>query len=369
MIRRLRPCGRPLRRNMRKRGAGFLTLTLAAAMVTGCIPRGGAIEPANKAPAAASTPKSLLPEEQLVVPEQKIIAETPSWSPAVVERNAVLVETSTYLVQPGDGLYRIESRTGAGVGQIIATNALETPYALKVGQQLTIPGGLYHRVGRGETGIAIARAYGASWADIVDINHLQSPYILRDGQRLRLPDSASAIPVSGDPSPEQRAASFSLNIDDIVTGGEPALASPGTPAPSLTPIVRKAGTFGGQFAWPLNGTLLSRFGSKGGGKVNDGINIAGKLGTDVRAAADGIVVYSGNEIGVFGGLVLIDHGSGWITAYGHLGRLNVARGDTVKSNQAIGTVCETGYVSQPQLHFEIRKDRKPIDPLTKLSAK
>jgi murein DD-endopeptidase MepM/ murein hydrolase activator NlpD len=81
------------------------------------------------------------------------------------------------------------------------------------------------------------------------------------------------------------------------------------------------------------------------------------------------VVYSGNEIGVFGGLVLVDHGDGWITAYGHLGQLSVVRGNRIKKGQAIGSVGDTGYVTQPQLHFEIRKDRKPLDPLTKLSAR
>jgi murein DD-endopeptidase MepM/ murein hydrolase activator NlpD len=293
-----------------------------------------------------------------IVPEQAIIADTPSWSPAVVERNAQAVEAGDYLVQPGDTLYRIESKTGAGLAQIVSANDLPYPYVVRVGQKLTIPGGLYHRVGAGETGIAIARAYGSSWADIVSLNSLQYPYILREGQRLRLLDSAAAVPPPRDLTPEQRADAFSLNIDDIVTGGEPAssiIVAPARPA-----------TFAGAFAWPLNGTLLARFGSQGGGKVNDGINIAGANGTPVSAAADGVVVYSGNEIGVFGGLVLVDHGGGWITAYGHLGRLDVKRGDKVSAGQSLGSVGDTGYVTQPQLHFEIRKDRKPIDPLTKL---
>ena len=64
--------------------------------------------------------------------------------------------------------------------------------------------------------------------------------------------------------------------------------------------------------------------------------------------------------------MLIDHGGGWVTAYGHLGRLDVARGDKVRVGQSLGSVGETGYVTQPQLHFEIRKNRKPLDPLTRL---
>jgi murein DD-endopeptidase MepM/ murein hydrolase activator NlpD len=102
--------------------------------------------------------------------------------------------------------------------------------------------------------------------------------------------------------------------------------------------------------------------------VNDGLNISAVSGTPVRASAPGTVVYSGNEIGVFGGLVLVDHGGGWVTAYGHLGSLSVTKGDRVTAGQPIGAVGETGYVTQPQLHFEIRKDRKPINPQTVLPA-
>ena len=127
--------------------------------------------------------------------------------------------------------------------------------------------------------------------------------------------------------------------------------------------------FGGAFAWPVQGQVISRFGSKGGGKVNDGLNIAAAEGTFVGASGDGVVVYSGNEIGVFGGLVLIDHGGGWVTAYGHLGELTVARGDKVTAGQKLGSVGTTGYVDQPQLHFEIRRDRKPLDPATMLPAR
>jgi murein DD-endopeptidase MepM/ murein hydrolase activator NlpD len=331
---------------------------LATFSLAACIPPGSG----DYRIGTAEAPINNVAAVPQMVPEQAIIADTPSWSPAVVERNAQLVERQDYLVQAGDTLYRIEAKTGAGLSQIAIANDLSPPYSVRLGQRLTIPGGLYHRVGSGETGIAIARAYGASWADIVTLNGLQQPYIIRQGQRLRLPDSASAVPISGDFSPEQRADAFSLNIDDIVTGGEPALAETGMAA------IAKPGIFAGAFIWPLRGTILSRFGSQGGGKVNDGLNIAGPNDMAVGSAADGVVVYSGNEIGVFGGLVLVDHGSGWVTAYGHLGRLDVKRGDKVQAGQSLGGVGETGYVTQPQLHFEIRKDRKPLDPMTKLGA-
>ena len=75
-----------------------------------------------------------------------------------------------------------------------------------------------------------------------------------------------------------------------------------------------------------------------------------------------MVAYSGDEIGVFGGLILISHGTGWVTAYGHADKLNVTRGQKVKAGDIIGLAGDSGYVQEPQLPFEIRKDRKPVDP-------
>ncbi len=333
--------------------AGLLALA-------GCIPQGGGDYRIGR-PTAAN------PQ---IVPETGEVLKTPSWQPASVVRNSSAARSGAYTVQPGDTLYRIVNKTGASLTDIARANGLSSPYLLQVGQQLEIPAGLYHNVNSGETGIAIARAYGVRWSDIVALNRLEEPFILQIGQRLRLPDSAAAIPAGGELTPEQRAAAFSLDIDDIVTGGEPAtvVAGPSTPVSLASPIARPSG-FSGSFRWPVRGRLVSSFGSKGGGKVNDGIDIAAARGTPVGAAGDGVVVYSGNEIGVFGGLILVDHGGGWVTAYGHLGRLNVARGDRVTAGQALGSVGDTGYVSTPQLHFEIRKDRKPLNPITKLPAR
>jgi murein DD-endopeptidase MepM/ murein hydrolase activator NlpD len=344
-------------------------LAAASLALSGCIPQGGGDYRIQSARPSAQTP--------LPVPESEVIAPTPSWNPATVERNSREVERGVYMVESGDTLYRIVSKTGASLTDIANANNLSAPYVLRLGQQLIIPAGLYHNVNAGETGIAIARAYGVTWSEIISLNTLQAPYILNIGQRLRLPASASASVLAGpsevgDISAEQQAAAFSLNIDDIVTGSEPAFveATPTkSPSVSLASSIARPASFSGNFGWPLDGALLSRFGSKGGGKVNDGINIAAQNGVPVRASGNGVVVYSGNEIGVFGGLILVDHGSGWVTAYGHLGQLQVARGDKVTAGQTIGNVGETGYVDQPQLHFEIRKDRKPVDPISKLSLR
>jgi len=354
-----------------RRSATFLALLTVP--LSACIPRGGTDYRINSSaePRSAEYDATVAPRigetsrDPVLVPEKEIVAETPSWSPAKVNRNARSVTASTYVVKNGDSLFAIANRTGAGATAIADANGLTPPYALQIGQRLNIPGGVFHRVGEGETGIAIARAYGISWPDVVALNRLPPPYTLQVGQNLRLPDAALPELAAGDEtSPEARAASFTLDIDTILTGSTPAQARAATVAPALP---RSA--FAGTFSWPLSGSLISRFGSQGGGRVNDGIKIAAAANTAVGAAGEGIVVYAGNEISVLGGLILIDHGGGWMTAYGHLGSLEVERGDRVQRGQRLGGVGSTGYVDSPQLHFEIRKDRRPVDPITKLPAR
>ena len=117
-----------------------------------------------------------------------------------------------------------------------------------------------------------------------------------------------------------------------------------------------------QFGWPVKGRVLSDFGSTIGGGRNDGINIAAPYGEPIRAAADGTVSYSGNDLKSYGNLVLIRHGDNYVTAYAHSERILVSRGEHVAKGQVIGYAGSTGDVSQPQLHFEIRRGVQPIDP-------
>jgi murein DD-endopeptidase MepM/ murein hydrolase activator NlpD len=275
------------------RGTRLALILITATSISACIPRGAGDyrlgkprddvdvsepEPVNKGRVASGDPVSILP------------AGTPDWSPASVEHNAKQVEGAVYTVRAGDTLYRIGNETGAGADAIARANSLFAPFALRVGQQIDIPAGLFHRIAPGETGIAIARAYGVSWTDMVALNALEAPYVLRSGQYLRLPDAAS-LPEIGAP-PVTRPGSFTLNIDDIVTGGQPAVAETGV-APSrgfATPVTGPA-SFAGNFGWPLTGTLLSRFGAKGGGQVNDGVDIGAPLGTPVQAVTDGMVAF------------------------------------------------------------------------------
>jgi murein DD-endopeptidase MepM/ murein hydrolase activator NlpD len=117
-----------------------------------------------------------------------------------------------------------------------------------------------------------------------------------------------------------------------------------------------------RFYWPVRGNVVSTYGSKGSGKQNDGINISAPKGTPVKASAAGLVVYSGEDLGGLGHLILIRHSGNYHTAYAHVDNKLVKTGDRVAVGQAIANVGKTGNVTTPQLHFEIRDGKKPVNP-------
>ena len=122
------------------------------------------------------------------------------------------------------------------------------------------------------------------------------------------------------------------------------------------------------FRWPVRGKVITSYGAKTNGKSNDGINLAVPEGTPVKAAEDGVVAYSGNELKGYGNLVLVRHSNGYVTAYAHASELLVKRGDTIKRGQVIAKSGQPGEVGSPQLHFEIRKGSSPVDPLQFLNG-
>lgn len=332
-------------------------------LLAGCIPG----NQADHSPPPAPPPAAPSPAEPVAEPP----APPPAWQAKAVVPNAAEVASSTYTVIAGDTLRRISDKTGAASEAIARTNGLIAPFVIKVGQKLRIPGGRYHRVGKGESGIAIARAYGVDWSRVATMNLLPEPYVLREGQRLLLPSRAEVSKMTM----EQRAAAFRLDIDDLITGAEPALATNATAAPPVaTPAAPLPSTatlaepprFTGRFGWPLLGPVVRPFGSLGGGRQNDGINIGAARGAPILAAADGVVAYVGSDVALYGGLILLRHGDGWITAYGHAEALLVTRGQSVKRGDIIGRAGETGSATEPQLHFEIRQGRKPVNPLEHL---
>ncbi|MFC3440939.1 peptidoglycan DD-metalloendopeptidase family protein [Sphingobium rhizovicinum] len=352
-----------------RRSSIFLALPLTSLALAACIPNQA--ERGEPAPAAHPAPTPP-PRIGAGAANVKLAEPEPVWNAQQVVANAATVRASTYIVQPGDTLRGVGNRTGAGSEAIARANGLAPPYAINAGQRLAIPGGRYHLVAAGETGIAIAAAYGVPWRRIVDANGLAEPYVLRRGQRLLLPGDVPTRPASM----EQRAAAFRIDIDDVLTGGQPALpegartaAASTKPKPLPTNLpAAQPGRFSGSFAWPLKGAILSRFGPGDSGAKNNGIDIAAPIGTPIRAAADGVVAYAGDRIAVFGGLVLLNHGDSWVSAYGHASRIDVVRGQKVTKGQVIGLTGDTGYASKPKLHFELRKDRVPVNPLGQLPS-
>lgn len=124
-----------------------------------------------------------------------------------------------------------------------------------------------------------------------------------------------------------------------------------------------------RFSWPVQGRVISEYGSYASGERNDGINIAANRGTPIHAAADGVVSYSGDDLRSYGNLALLKHDNGYVTAYAHADHFIVDKGDHVTRGQIIGYVGSTGDVRGPQLHFELRRGaRDPIDPRSMLTS-
>jgi len=362
---------RPCRHMGRHLGRHMAMSLIALALLGGCIPQMGAPDPDYPAPPPyqAQRPYDQRQPYQPRAEDDRRYppAPPPAWLARPVSPDAQTIRASTYVVQPGDTLRGIADRTGSGSEAIARANGLTPPFTVHSGQRLAIPAGRYHLVRAGQTGIAIARAYGVDWSRIIAANDLAAPYTLRVGMRILIP--------GGPVTAAERAATFRLDIDDILTGGEPALAVNQRPArPSVSPTrtlppsaaLAEPARLKGAFAWPARGNIVARFGPGATGEKFNGINIAVPLDTPILASADGVVAYAGNEVANLGGLVILKHGGGWTTVYGHANQLLVKRGQSVKKGQTIAMSGDSGLADRPELHFEIRQGRTPVDPLGQL---
>jgi len=349
----------------------MITLVLLIFGLSGCIPQTDYARPsdAGSPPVADYDPPP--PQTEMTAPP----SAPPAWEAKPVTPDARTIAESSYIVRPGDTLRGVADKTGSGSEIIARANALESPFTIRAGQQLRIPGGRYHLVRPGESGIAIARAYGVRWADIVAANNLVEPYVLRSGRRILIPGGTRPPQTLA-----ERAAAFKIDLGDIATGGgEPAIPDnvrPVRPATSVTRALPSTVAVGapsplsGPFLWPVaSGRVVKRFGGGASGERNDGIKIAVPLGTPIRAAADGVVIYTTDSIAGLGGLVMVRHGNGWTSVYGHASRVIVTRGQAVKRGQTIALSGDTGFADRPEVHFELRQGRTPVDPLSKLPSR
>ncbi len=263
---------------------------------------------------------------------------------------------SRVTVQTGETLYAISRRERVPLRALIDANRLRPPYALRVGQTLSVPSVRVYVVAPGDTVSAVARRHDASVSEVIRQNDLKAPdFGLFAGQRLVLPWRGAGGQELRNPAPPPQA---SIRRPPDPPSPHIELADPDAEPP------KRASS---KFLWPVRGKVVSGFGSKGGGLYNDGINIAAEDGAIVRAADNGIVAYAGNELRGYGNLLLVRHAGGWISAYAHNGELLVRRGQVIKRGQPIAKVGRSGAVAAPQLHFELRRGRKAVDPRPHLS--
>ena len=273
---------------------------------------------------------------------------------------------SSIIVSKGDTLYSISRRYNVPLRDLITVNQLTPPYTLAVGQSLSIPTAKYHIVAKGDTLYNISKRYNIDLTTLSRLNNLSSPYTLSIGQKLALPATiSSSRNMYADTDDEvwlpQKSTKVTSSKKSTVKKAQTKAKK--TVSSSKTTTVKKRTT---KFAWPVKGTVISKFGTIGKGRNNDGINIKASKGTAVKAADKGTDVYSGNELKGFGNLILIRHSDGWITAYAHNQKLLVKKGQKVVRGEKIATVGDTGGVNEPQLHFEVRAGKKPVNPLTYL---
>ncbi len=241
-------------------------------------------------------------------------------------------QESEHVVKPGETLGGIAQRAEVPRVLIIEANRLTAPFALRAGQKLAIPRTRQHTVGRGDTRFTISYLYGVPWADIAVANSLAAAADLRLGQKLLIP---SVIPAPAAP------------------------AAPGPPPPTAATTTR--------FAWPVAGAVRRGFTPRSRSTdYHEGIDIRVPIGTAVRASAAGKVLFAGDEPRQFGKLVVVEHEDGWQSAYAFLSRITVKEGDSVRLGERVGLSGQTGRARGPELHYEVRRNNRPVDPAEQL---
>ena len=222
----------------------------------------------------------------------------------------------SYVVKPGDSLARIAKASGVSVDDLKKANGLSTGN-IRIGQALAIP----------------TRAAPAAAPQAAD------------------PVQTASVPANAQPA-EYKAPAATKSVTEV------AAAKPETAAPEMTGI--------GKYRWPARGAVIANFGANIDGKRSDGIAISVPQGTPIKAAENGVVIYAGNGLKELGNTVLVRHDDGKVTVYGHADSLSVQRGQKVQRGQTIATSGMTGNVKRPMLHFEVRKDAAPVNPITYL---
>ncbi len=227
-----------------------------------------------------------------------------------------------------------------------------------------------------DTVASISRRYGVPEQTIIDRNNLRSPYTLKPGQNLMLPGARFVADKAGE-APTQVASETRAPVKREALAPPPGASARSEPTP-LSPAAVEAGRDEKtvsvpatppppRFAWPLNGKVIAPYGTAAGGQKNDGIDIQATIGEPVKAADSGEVMYAGSDVAHLGNLLLVRHANGYITAYANNESLLVKKGDKVSRGQVIAKAGQSGGVASPRLHFEVRRGGKnTVDPMTVL---
>lgn len=275
----------------------------------------------------------------------------------------------------GETLWTVSQRYRVSMQDLVYVNGLSPPYTLKPGQRLKLPPPATYRTKEGDTLYGVSRLFGVNQNRLAQMNDLRPPYAVSPGSVLKLPSARPSAAVSSRPvaiaarmeaRPAERVDRQPLAQMEVAAMPLPSAGKKPAPVAVRTAVPSRTGS---KFIWPVNGPVLSSYGPKKGGLHNDGMNIGAARGAPVRAAENGVVVYAGNELKGFGNLVLLKHADRWVTAYGHLDRLDIKRGDVVRQGQTVGVVGSTGTVSSPQLHFEVRRGAEALNPELHLAKK
>ena len=296
---------------------------------------------------------------------QRTAAYTPSQTryygsqstPAPAAPSASYASGPRVTVQQGDTLSSLSQRYGVPIGTIQAANNLADA-RLRPGQVLVMPGANMAGATRTASNTPVAPVTPPAPV---------APAPAPTAQTANVP-AAPAMPAM----PATRKVS-TTTISAPADGAAPQSA-PTAPAASGTSVTSNGQLptpeplSGNSFRWPVKGRIISSFGTKPDGGHNDGVNIAVPQGTPVKAAENGVVAYSGSELKGYGNLVLVRHANNWVSAYANNEQLLVKRGDKVSRGQVIAKAGTSGSVTEPQVHFELRKGSRPVDPTQYMSS-
>ena len=299
----------------------------------------------DKGGPTASTQSELDPITLPDLPPDNAVATTAQAPlPITIAPKRVRNDVVKYTVQPGDTVSDIADQFQVSANSILWANAKleDNPDMLSVGQVLNIPpvSGVLVTVQSGDTAKSIASKYTttkvnalALFQNIVNLEFNQARHDLKDPDYNLTAGQYLMVPGGSKPYVPRQVTAYS--------GPIPASAARGT----------------GNFGWPVSGHITQKFWSQ-----HPGIDIGAGMGTPIYAADSGYIVSAGWSNVGYGNMILINHGNGFLTRYGHLSAFNVEVGDSVKKGQLIGRVGTTGNSTGPHLHFEIIKNGIHVNP-------